>query len=550
MSNTIDGHSKRTRRGVLSGLALLMLGSLLLPSHLTAQDGLGEVLTSHTPHETLAIVSVWPKEAASKEKLQLAPLEVITAAGLEQIGMDPLLIDRVDVLIGMPGPMGPQFGALVQNSAPVDLGQLNADLFDGEGLHEDKGFSYMAMRGPEEMVVHQLSPTTLIVGTKIFAKRMTDDHGEPGRLAAVAGNIQAGQELMAIVSVESLRPLLQGLLQGGGPMQLPPRVAQDVNGIVAATEFLAVRVMISDSEKLQVILTGEDAKNADAIEKSVQNLLAFSSQMIVEQMKGEISTETPTGLATHQYMDRISKVLVSKLTPVRAGNRLVLELSEFQNISIIGTLTGLLLPAVQSARMAARRMQSSNNLKQIALAMHNFHESYKSFPATAGLDDDGNPMISWRVAILPFIEEAALFERFKLDEPWDSEHNIALLEEMPSTYKHPDKPTKPGYTVYQATVGEESLLRLKEPTRFADITDGTSNTIMVIETTAEAAVPWTAPEDFNVDPENLELEKLFFRGITQAAFGDGSVRVLSESIDMGVLNALFTRAGGEVVGAF
>ena len=155
-------------------------------------------------------------------------------------------------------------------------------------------------------------------------------------------------------------------------------------------------------------------------------------------------------------------------------------------------------------------------------------------------------MISWRVAILPFIEEAELYQKFRLDEPWDSEHNLALLEEMPEVFKHPGRKTRPGYTVYQAAVGDDTLLRLDEPTNFASITDGTSNTIMLVTVTEDKAVPWTAPQDHEVDLEN-PLANLFKEGMTNILMGDGSVQQISEVIDTQVMKALFTRAGGEVV---
>src|SRR5690606_9142573 len=104
------------------------------------------------------------------------------------------------------------------------------------------------------------------------------------------------------------------------------------------------------------------------------------------------------------------------------------------------------------------------------------------FPAAGGVGDDGKPMLSWRVAVLPFLEQAELYEKFHLDEPWDSEHNLKLLEEMPDVYRHPNRATKPGHTVYQAVVSDESLLRATEPSRLRDVTDGTSNTILAVET--------------------------------------------------------------------
>ena len=98
-----------------------------------------------------------------------------------------------------------------------------------------------------------------------------------------------------------------------------------------------------------------------------------------------------------------------------------------------------LLPAVQSSREAARRAQCVNNLKQIALAMHNYHSANNAFPQTRDLDEKGKPLLSWRVAILPYIEQQELYNKFKLDEPWDSPHNKALLKEMPPIYRCPSR---------------------------------------------------------------------------------------------------------------
>jgi hypothetical protein len=95
-----------------------------------------------------------------------------------------------------------------------------------------------------------------------------------------------------------------------------------------------------------------------------------------------------------------------------------------------------LLPATQSAREAARRAQCTNNIKQIMLAMHNYHSANNSFPRDI-TDKDGKPLLSWRVAILPYIEQAELYNKFKLDEPWDSPHKKELLKEMPTSFNCP-----------------------------------------------------------------------------------------------------------------
>lgn len=196
-------------------------------------------------------------------------------------------------------------------------------------------------------------------------------------------------------------------------------------------------------------------------------------------------------------------------------------------------------------------MDASNNLKQVMLAMHNFHDTYKRLPEPAIRSEEGKPLLSWRVAILPFVEQQALYEQFHLDEPWDSEHNKALLEQMPDIYATPGVTLPPGHTIVQAVAGEEIGLKPEGQTGFRDFTDGTSNSILVVEASPNAAVPWTKPADVEIDLDDplAKLGKARPRGFN-VGMGDGSVRVIAETIDPEVLKALLTRGGGEVIGNF
>jgi prepilin-type processing-associated H-X9-DG protein len=214
-----------------------------------------------------------------------------------------------------------------------------------------------------------------------------------------------------------------------------------------------------------------------------------------------------------------------------------------------GVLVGLFLPAVQAGREAARRAQCTNNLKQIGLALHNHHAANNRLPQAAIADKDGKPLLSWRVAILPFLGEQELYNRFKLDEPWDSPNNKALLQSMPQVYACPDLTNVDRTsTAYQVFTGNGSLMEVDKPTSFADVTDGTANTLAVVE--GKKLVPWTKPEDLEFDPE--KPAQLFGAGSPHpggfnALFADGSVRFIKMSIDLQVFRALITRAGGEVI---
>jgi len=216
-----------------------------------------------------------------------------------------------------------------------------------------------------------------------------------------------------------------------------------------------------------------------------------------------------------------------------------------------GVLIALLLPAVQSGREAARRNQCINNLKQIALAMHNYHSANNALPRAAIIDDKGKPLLSWRVAILPFIGQQQLYNKFKLDEAWDSQHNKALLKEMPPTYLCPNRTkVEPFTTTYQVLVGKGALFEKDQDIGFADVTDGTSNTLMVVE--AREAVPWPKPGDLAFDPQaaaSLVGAGSSHPGGFNASFADGSVRFIGKAVNLNVFRSLITRNGGEVIGA-
>ncbi len=283
-------------------------------------------------------------------------------------------------------------------------------------------------------------------------------------------------------------------------------------------------------------------------------LVPALQQMIGMRMPADVSSLPPSEVITRHLQPTVVSVS-------RTPDGLVLALRQ----TLPGPTPGacapvaaaILLPALSSSREAARRSQSMNNLKQIALAMHNFHDTYKAFPAGYSADADGKPLLSWRVHILPFIEQAELYDQFHLNEPWDSPHNKTLIEKMPATYRAPGSRSPPGTTNYLGVGGADGVFvrprggegadRLLG-TGMAHITDGTSNTIMTVEAPDELAIIWTRPGDFSPNKQNPVQglvglrQNIFLAGLT-----DGSVRVMSQTIDPKTLRALFTKSGGELV---
>jgi hypothetical protein len=214
-----------------------------------------------------------------------------------------------------------------------------------------------------------------------------------------------------------------------------------------------------------------------------------------------------------------------------------------------GILVALLLPAVQAAREAARRAACSNNMKQIGLAMHNYHDRYKCFPPAFIPDKHGKPKHSWRVLLLPYMDEQGLYKQYRFDEPWNGPHNKALAERMPSVYRCPSQAgaseADRSQTSYVMLVGPHAISSGSASRRISDIKDGLSNTIMVVEEGAQG-INWLEPRDL-ASTEIVDQKYTNHPGVFDALFCDGSVRAISKSVDPKTLEALTSIDGGETV---
>ena len=208
-----------------------------------------------------------------------------------------------------------------------------------------------------------------------------------------------------------------------------------------------------------------------------------------------------------------------------------------------GVLVALLLPAVQMSREAARRMQSANNMKQIGIALHMYHDTYNEFPPAVVKDADGKPLYSGMVCLLPFLEQAPLYDRFDKDKAWDSPENQAFSQISMPFLMDPSNPSRtPGQTDYLLVSGPGSALEDAPGARtLAGITDGTSNTILVMEVKGNAS--WAAPNTW-------DLNKPFdgnHPGVVLVLMADGSVRTLSRNIDPQMLRRMVERNDGQAV---
>ncbi|MFO0942295.1 MAG: DUF1559 domain-containing protein [Pirellulales bacterium] len=212
----------------------------------------------------------------------------------------------------------------------------------------------------------------------------------------------------------------------------------------------------------------------------------------------------------------------------------------------LANMSGSSTKAIASAQS---RRRSANNLKQLGLAMLNYESAYKKLPAAIQIGPKDVPH-SWRVTVLPYLEQSKLYEKYQMAESWDSEANAEILKQMPEVFG--DSATgETGYRVLISPVQKAGAVFSSEPAKsgptFAGITDGTSNTICIVESVN--TVPWTKPEGILFDPPGVPLQ---VSDINPKGFNvvlvDCSVRFVPPNISPEILNAIITKNGDEFVG--
>jgi len=381
--------------------------------------------------------------------------------------------------------------------------------------------------------------------TALLLLNLGDEYAKPqpagtGPLTAALKEAATGKHgLVAGISFDNLPEVLRG-------DDAPPPL-RAFHSILKATSLTAV-VDLGKTITLDVRIKTGTAGQAVECEKALGLLLGL--------IQDEVVGTGLKSLEADAMKNPVFKDLASVLKAIGDAAKdakfttLGNEARVTASLSSDLPFTGAYLAAKQKAQEAAAASQSANNLKQIGIAMHGYNDNSGSLPPAAVCDKTGKPLLSWRVLILPYVEEGELFKQFKLDEPWDSEHNKKLLARMPKVYAIPGR-TKPGDTDthYRVFVGNGAGFEWVRGMRLpADFPDGTSNTLLCF--TAETAVPWTKPDELAFDPEK-DMTRLFgavANGRIQIGLFDGSVRTYTKLPSKTTVHALITRNGGEVLG--
>jgi hypothetical protein len=410
-----------------------------------------------------------------------------------------------------------RFGVVVVFNTPFDKAALEVGLANVPG----------------DVRVEKKDPTTAVVLIGLPAASAAPRPADAGPLTPYLREAATGKHVVAVgATLASLPDEIRG-------DTLPPDVQPfaPLLRATAAAAFLDVGTDIA----LDVRVTAPTPPRAVDAEKALGGLVAVTRQAVEAIPERELADPAVKNLVV---VLNALKAGLGKATFATTGTEARAR-AAIPAALPLGPAAG---EAVAKVKAAAARSRSFNNLKQIAIALHSYHDAMGSLPPAAVVDKTGRPLLSWRVLILPYVEQGPLYQRFKLDEPWDGPTNKKLIDPMPKVFAAPfPTAAKATETHYQAFVGRGAAFDLLKGPTLVQFTDGNSNTVLV--GTAAKAVPWTKPDDMAFDPAGDMTTVLgFFPDVAHVAFGDGSVRAVPKTITRQRLRALVTRAGGEVIG--
>ncbi len=392
------------------------------------------------------------------------------------------------------------------------------------------GMNLAGLAGVQQLRLVDLGGA-FFVGSEAVLKRIQDPFPveRPGLAGAFDSVSEAAVQFVIVPSVDQSRAIRE---------ILPPFPApfDDVDGKIVSRGVRFASLGI----RLEPDLTGANLRvdaHLDAFDAESAEILRSAQHRALRLADGnaELAAVIPK-----------IKDFCRQLEFQRTDQRLsvALDLRDATTREMATAISSLFEPAL----LVNPSNREINQLKQLGIAMHNWHDNYQVFPAHANYSPDGKPLLSWRVHILPYIEQSNLYSEFHLDEPWDSEHNRKLIARIPDIYRFPGSKADAGKTCYVLPIlkSEAGITTgTKYGVKIQELTDGTSNTALIVAVDDERAVTWTQPADWEVDTDNPLAGLRTLRNAYVVLFADGSVRRLTTTVAKEEWWKALTKAGGE-----
>ncbi|MBI3466519.1 MAG: DUF1559 domain-containing protein [Planctomycetes bacterium] len=546
----LRGPTAGAQSGALAGGLETQIGETPEGAAGASQFGKEGIDLSYVPENAALVVALRPAALLARAKT------TTLAKGLNELLSNPkselgellfgLNIEEVEQVTFVEIPkaerIGPFGGRIVRSRKPIDPKKLVMSSVPDPVEAKYAGRSYFkSAKGPstgsyflpdERTVVWDREPNLYL-----YIQRAANG-GARVPWVKVWSEVGQGQ-VAAVLDVGWLRGQLGPVLQDG---PLAASLAAFAP-LWEETRYVALGLDASQGIRIRVNAECGTEAGAEKVADTVRAVLTLAKNALdtLSQQAGHMH---PDAQAVVRALTKLGHELLKEARVDRDGT--LVQVRSSATTDLVALLESL-APAVQLARAAAERTQSQNNLKQIGLAMHNYHDVHGRFPPAVVHGPDGKTPHSWRVELLPFLDQMVLYQRYNFNETWDGPNNLKLLDEMPGVFHSPTSTAERQRTCIFVLTGPETIFSKKEGTPISEILDGTSVTILAVET--NPAVPWTKPEDIPYDAKK-PLPKLggLNEGGFAALFADGAVRFISASIDEKTLRGLITRAGGDLQG--
>ena len=486
--------------------------------------------------------TLYHKDITSMEALKLFPREIVTAWGKKEFGFDPMLIKQATFMMKAPESLddqGPPAYAAIFHFE--EMQGLSGGMIDELEKKKVAGKSVFSSGNPYEPSYMVIDESTMVVGDERYFEEMLVS--PPGRVATLMKEGTATGQAFAYFDIKGAEPFLDEVLSQMSENYVVPPEVERMKLIPSLLNSVESAVETKSKFEGKVILHARDAKDAEELNEIIVDSMEYYRKLLLTKMAQEMDMEDPVQVATVQYTKRIYEKFEKQLTPEVKGKDLTITVQE--EILALPFLAGLMGRAAYEATELEVRMTPELRLRQTALAFHNYESAYRKFPNRVIKDENGKELFSGRVAILPFIEQNNLYQKLRLDEAWDSRHNRQFTEMAVPQFGM----TVEGKSTIRFPVFPDSLWDDKNAdSGFANITDGTSNTIFAIEAPPEDATSWADPTPWTISPSNPMRDVFGDRDEVVVAMMDGSTRKLKKA-DMTneKLKAMLTISGGEVV---
>lgn len=497
---------------------------------------------------TVRVSNVWDSPAGKQLRQEVLKDQLPMLEAFEkQLGLGVAEIERISLVA-----LSPNFDAnegylIAKTTKPFDQTKVLSVLVPGSVEKEIKGkkiFVAPPPQKPEEKgpvpAVHFISDHILVAGDPPILEKFLDQPVKPDATGPLseALKLAAGKRHLVV----GVNPPPEAIKQAAAGA--PPDTLKAFGSLLEAKGGTITADLGADLQ-LEVNVAFPDEAKAGLAQGTLSTLIPLARPAVKQQLQG---------LGQPDLVKSLEKVLDSLVIEVKGKN--VQLVMKTEGGVLPGLVSTLAATGMKLAAGAATAQVSLNNMRQLGLAMHNHNDAFQKLPDNIK-DSDGKPLLSWRVQILPFIEEDALYKQFKFDEPWDSPHNMKLLDKMPKVFLMQERPSAPATTFFQvlttppnvaydpktcAPFGGPQPLRIPQSFR-----DGVTNSLLIVE--AGEAVPWTKPADVPYDPKG-PLPK--FGDPTKptwlAVIGDASARAIKRTVSEETLRSAICPADGKPLG--